>query len=825
MRLRSRNTSAARRSAVIAACLTLAAVIAALAASAASALTAPATSTTLTLSTMSPVAGQPLTLTATVTGVGGAPTGTVKFVQNNSDGTSSTIGPEAGVVVATTSDTTSEATVDASSLTPGTYTLTATYRPDQDFGPFRSSQSPAVLITVSPDHVPVYDTAVALTAVPGALEGTLNLTAVVSRSPAGGVPTGNVLFYSNGVLLGQAVLDAGGTAGFLASGFTPGTYVVTTSYMGDESDRTSASLPQTVTFVGQSPPISTTTTVTSQPARIAAGLPVLLTAHVTQDGAATPPAGTVLFYGNGVLLGHSSLDENGDAVLQVAGWIPGNYTISASYLGSTTANLAASSGATPLKVTDGIPVLHVAAPSATIEYAGSMPTLSPSYSGFIEDDTIGSLTQPATCTATAPSAPAPAADWPVTCSGAASPNYTFSYTAGTLTVTKAPLTVTANNTAMVAGQPVPALTTTITGFKNGETPATVSGSAACTTTATAASPIGTYPITCTRGTLDAANYTFTTFAAGTLTIKPQLTITGSSATVAYGSAIPALTPLYSGFVGGDTEASLTTRPTCTTAATSTSPVGSYPVTCSGAASSKYAFVYVNGVLTIGPAPLTVTANNATIVIGQPIPALTTTISGFKNGETLTTAGVNGSAACTTTATAASPAGTYPITCTLGSLTATNYTFATFSGGTLTILPPVPPMVCVRPADEHASDNRGKGSVCEELLSHPTAGSGGKVSAGDTMSIVYADDTPMATSPLLRPSVVLLNGPVLLPVTVTSTSQGKSRYQSVISFSVPTGLTPGTYSILVTVHDSDGHLDQWMWDVRIDKASKNDKNDK
>jgi hypothetical protein len=30
---------------------------------------------------------------------------------------------------------------------------------------------------------------------------------------------------------------------------------------------------------------------------------------------------------------------------------------------------------------------------------------------------------------------------------------------------------------------------------------------------------------------------------------------------------------------------------------------------------------------------------------------------------------------------------------------------------------------------------------------------------------------------------------------------------------------------VTVHDSDGHLDQWMWDVRIDKASKNDKNDK
>jgi hypothetical protein len=40
---------------------------------------------------------------------------------------------------------------------------------------------------------------------------------------------------------------------------------------------------------------------------------------------------------------------------------------------------------------------------------------------------------------------------------------------------------------------------------------------------------------------------------------------------------------------------------------------------------------------------------------------------------------------TTTATSSSPAGTYPITASLGTLTATNYTFSTFVNGTLSVV--------------------------------------------------------------------------------------------------------------------------------------------
>jgi hypothetical protein len=51
-------------------------------------------------------------------------------------------------------------------------------------------------------------------------------------------------------------------------------------------------------------------------------------------------------------------------------------------------------------------------------------------------------------------------------------------------------------------------------------------------------------------------------------------------------------------VNNDTEASLTTPPTVTTTATSASPVGSYPITVSGAVSSNYEITYVNGTLTV-----------------------------------------------------------------------------------------------------------------------------------------------------------------------------------------------------------------------------------
>jgi hypothetical protein len=94
-------------------------------------------------------------------------------------------------------------------------------------------------------------------------------------------------------------------------------------------------------------------------------------------------------------------------------------------------------------------------------------------------------------------------------------------------VTPAPLTARAEDKSKVQGAANPALTIAYTGLVNGETKAVIT-EPAIATTATADSPVGTYPITLTGGT--AANYALTR-VDGTLTVvAPAPTL---SATHAY----------------------------------------------------------------------------------------------------------------------------------------------------------------------------------------------------------------------------------------------------------------------------------------------------
>ena len=164
---------------------------------------------------------------------------------------------------------------------------------------------------------------------------------------------------------------------------------------------------------------------------------------------------------------------------------------------------------------------------------------------------------------------------------------------------------------------------------------------------------------------------------------PQLTVTASSASVVYGGQAPAVTASYSGFLRGDTVASLDTRATCTVAPNS-GAAGSYATTCSGAADPSYGFAYVPGTLTITKAPLTVTANDQTRPYGGALPAFDARYAGLLNGDG---AGVVGGLTCGaaeaggTPVGSGTPVGQYPITCAGGA--AANYAL-TYQPGTLTI---------------------------------------------------------------------------------------------------------------------------------------------
>ena len=98
-------------------------------------------------------------------------------------------------------------------------------------------------------------------------------------------------------------------------------------------------------------------------------------------------------------------------------------------------------------------------------------------------------------------------------------NYTFKPVNGTLQITKAQLTVKADNKAKpFDGLPFTAFTSTITGYVNGENSSVVSGSVTYAGNAVGATAVGTYTITPGTGGLTATNYSFTG-ANGTLTIS------------------------------------------------------------------------------------------------------------------------------------------------------------------------------------------------------------------------------------------------------------------------------------------------------------------
>ncbi|MGN6430374.1 MAG: MBG domain-containing protein [Gaiellaceae bacterium] len=158
---------------------------------------------------------------------------------------------------------------------------------------------------------------------------------------------------------------------------------------------------------------------------------------------------------------------------------------------------------------------------------GSTPNLSglaPGDSAISYDPSgeAANVTGTLTCSTTAVDS-SPVGSYPISnCSGPADEgfNVVYDYADSSYDVTKAPLTVTADNKTRLFGAANPALTATLSGFVLGQTLATsgVTGKAACTTTAMTFSPGGPYPITCTQGTLDAANYSFGPFVPGTLTV-------------------------------------------------------------------------------------------------------------------------------------------------------------------------------------------------------------------------------------------------------------------------------------------------------------------
>jgi hypothetical protein len=358
-------------------------------------------------------------------------------------------------------------------------------------------------------------------------------------------------------------------------------------------------------------------------------------------------------------------------------------------------------------------VLTVTANNKTRAYGLANPAFDVGIAGFVYGQTLGTsgVTGTPTCSTTAGVAsPVSGSPYAITCvSGTlTAAHYSFTFVAGDLTLTRAAsgTTVSPDDSTPVYGQSV-LLTATVTPQAGGSATGTVtfkdglvtmgtgtlsSGHATLTTSALGGGP---HSITAVYG--GDGNLVGSTSAATIVTVsKAALTVTANGALRAYGASDPTFDATITGFVNGETlgTSDVGGSPGCTSTATATSTVagGPYLITCGNGtlASANYTFSFVEGLLAVTRADLTVTADAASRQYRTADPSLTATVSGFANGEDPTSAGVTGAADCTSDSTLTDPAGTAAtITCTVGSLDAPNYEFTTFTDGTLTITPALP----------------------------------------------------------------------------------------------------------------------------------------
>jgi len=304
----------------------------------------------------------------------------------------------------------------------------------------------------------------------------------------------------------------------------------------------------------------------------------------------------------------------------------GTASITASQTGD--ANYAAATDV-PQNLVVNQSILTITGNDAAIIYADAIPALDVLYSGFEngEDATVLTTAPTAVTSATATSN---AGTYAITSSGGADDNYSFTYVDGTLTISQAILTVTANDAAISYADAIPALDVLYSGFQNGEDAAALTTVPTASTLATVTSNVGSYAITASGGVAD--NYSFT-YVDGTLTIdKASLTAIADDQSKTYGASNPTLTISYTGYENSEDATVLDTAPAAATSADATSDAGNYTVTASGGVADNYSFTYVDGTLTINKAGLTATADNQAINEGDALPTFTIAYSGFVNGE-------------------------------------------------------------------------------------------------------------------------------------------------------------------------------------------------
>ena len=268
------------------------------------------------------VFGQTLTFTATVTDTGGAPvktpTGTVTFT----DTTTNTV---LGTVTLTGSSGTSTAILTTNVLAVGSHSIVAKYNGDTEFAAGSDSNAVTQQVTQATSTL-----ALTSSANPSKFGQAVTFRATMGSSTGGGVPSGTVLFFVNGVVAGSGTITAAGLATFTTNTLAVGTYTVTATYAGDTNFTGSNG-----TLAGGQTVNKAATKATLTRSTTEAGSPLTFTATmlpVAPGGGV--PTGSVQFVIDGIVRGTVDLNNGVVTLFLPNGLAQGSHTIVVKYAGS-----------------------------------------------------------------------------------------------------------------------------------------------------------------------------------------------------------------------------------------------------------------------------------------------------------------------------------------------------------------------------------------------------------------------------------------------------------------------------------------------------------
>jgi hypothetical protein len=275
----------------------------------------PATATVLTSNNNPSEENEPVTFSATVTGLApgsNIPLGNVVFLDGGNPFGSATL--INGV-----------ATLSLSSLSPGHHIITAVYQGYTE-GDHKLDGSTSDIL----DQAVLAGSVTVLQASPGSSTVNAPVTLTASVSGNGPTPTGSVTFFYGANPLGTVQLSAG-SATLITAAIPGGSHNLTAVYAGDDTYHESTATP--LTFVVN--PAGTTTQLTNNPSTTKVNEPVTLTATVTPASSGPlSPAGTVHFYSGGLLIGSAALTGN-TATLVVSHLPAGTHSLTAQYEGNS----------------------------------------------------------------------------------------------------------------------------------------------------------------------------------------------------------------------------------------------------------------------------------------------------------------------------------------------------------------------------------------------------------------------------------------------------------------------------------------------------------